>query len=95
MLICPQCGAYVEDDAKFCTSCGVPFVTEEESQPVSGETTVLTANDYPQYPENNNPQSRIFRPGMVEATPNDAYAQPDGANNVQVNVQVVNQAPVA
>lgn len=56
---------------------------------------MLTANDYPQYPENNNPQQQNISTGNVTATPNDAYAQPDRANNVQVNVQVVNQAPVA
>ena len=34
--VCPNCGAAIDDDAKFCAGCGMNLETECESDPESG-----------------------------------------------------------
>ena len=49
MMICPKCNCQVEDNASFCPNCGVPFITQPTED--NAATTVLTADMYPQYPQ--------------------------------------------
>lgn len=48
-MFCTQCGAHLDDDAKFCTECGAPVGEKDQGapEPASASATVVSAPAQP------------------------------------------------
>ena len=75
MKQCSNCGNFVEDNAKFCTSCGQTITEPVYNQPQQPNYTQPQQPYYnqPQQPNYNQPQQPVYNP------------QPTYYNNNQMN----------
>lgn len=74
MIFCSQCGAAMEDNAKFCQKCGNPVA------PAAPEAPVYTQPQYaqPQYAQPQYTQPQYTQP-QAPVYPQSAYPQPVSA----------------
>lgn len=84
-MICPNCGAQISDDARFCGMCGSPVSagTAADSftpQTADGETTILT-------PQDANPQQTVNNYAYQQSFANTSNSQQQSTNANGFNSQ--------
>lgn len=90
MIVCKNCGSSIDDNAKFCTTCGQTISAEMPSMNINGETNEnivpTVENEQPLYQQNDY-QPPVYK---QEASSQQNYQQGYGQNYQQNNY---NQRP--